>query len=130
MTSSMRRVPSRATPGSGFGDALVQTLEPHLLEELGPLDELLDPESYLGETPAIVDAALEIWKSCEGSAGGGRRDGDMSATGPDERAVTSELIDTHLHIWDLERGDYPWLGTGVGDPLSNVHGRRGRCRPS
>jgi 3-carboxy-cis,cis-muconate cycloisomerase len=51
--------------GIGFGDALVQTLEPHLLKELGSLDELLDPESYLGDTPAIVDAALEIWKSAK-----------------------------------------------------------------
>jgi 3-carboxy-cis,cis-muconate cycloisomerase len=52
--------------GIGFGDALVQTLEPHLLKELGPLDELLDPESYLGEAPAVVDAALEIWKTAKG----------------------------------------------------------------
>lgn len=26
----------------------------------------------------------------------------------------AELIDTHLHIWDLERGDYPWLGPELG----------------
>jgi adenylosuccinate lyase len=45
----------------GFGDALVRTLDPDLLKELGPLDHVLDPESYLGETPAIVEAALEIW---------------------------------------------------------------------
>jgi 3-carboxy-cis,cis-muconate cycloisomerase len=51
--------------GIGFGDALVRTLEPHLLKELGPLDELLDPGSYLGEAPAVVDAALEIWKTAK-----------------------------------------------------------------
>lgn len=49
--------------GIGFGDALLRTLDPHLLEELGPLDDLLDPESYLGETLAVVDAALEIWRT-------------------------------------------------------------------
>ena len=38
----------------------------------------------------------------------------MSATGPDGRRGTSELIDTHLHIWDLERGAYPWLGPEAG----------------
>jgi L-fuconolactonase len=38
----------------------------------------------------------------------------VSGTGPDDRGVTSELIDTHLHIWDLERGDYPWLGPESG----------------
>jgi L-fuconolactonase len=36
------------------------------------------------------------------------------ANGPEERAMTRELIDTHLHIWDLERGDYPWLGPESG----------------
>jgi 3-carboxy-cis,cis-muconate cycloisomerase len=51
--------------GIGLGDALVRTLEPHLLKELGPLDELLDPESYLGDTPAVVEAALEIWKTAK-----------------------------------------------------------------
>jgi 3-carboxy-cis,cis-muconate cycloisomerase len=56
--------------GIGFGDALVRTLEPHLLKELGPLDELLDPESYLGDTPAVVDAALEIWKTAKARRAG------------------------------------------------------------
>jgi adenylosuccinate lyase len=51
--------------GIGFGDALVRTLEPRLLKELGPLDELLDPASYLGDAPAVVDAALEIWKTAK-----------------------------------------------------------------
>ena len=49
--------------GTGFRDALVRTLEPRLLEGLGSLDDLLDPESYLGETGAIVDAALELWRT-------------------------------------------------------------------
>lgn len=26
----------------------------------------------------------------------------------------SELTDTHMHIWDIERGDYPWLGPEAG----------------
>jgi 3-carboxy-cis,cis-muconate cycloisomerase len=47
----------------GFGDALVRTLDPNVFRELGPLADLLDPESYLGETPAVVDAALEIWRT-------------------------------------------------------------------
>jgi 3-carboxy-cis,cis-muconate cycloisomerase len=51
--------------GIGFGDALVQALEPHLLEELLPLEELLDPESYLGDTSAVVDAAREIWAAAK-----------------------------------------------------------------
>lgn len=49
--------------GIGFRDALVRTLEPPLIEGLGPLDALLEPESYLGETGAIVDAALRIWRT-------------------------------------------------------------------
>ena len=36
----------------------------------------------------------------------------MNSTGPS--GVSYELIDTHLHIWDLERGDYPWLGPESG----------------
>jgi L-fuconolactonase len=28
--------------------------------------------------------------------------------------MTDGLIDTHLHIWDLDRGDYPWLGPEAG----------------
>lgn len=38
----------------------------------------------------------------------------MIAIGPVEQGATYELIDTHLHIWDLERGDYPWLGPESG----------------
>lgn len=26
----------------------------------------------------------------------------------------ADLIDTHVHIWDLERGEYPWLGPQFG----------------
>ena len=47
--------------GSGFRNALVRTLDPQLVATLEPLDDLLDPESYLGETQAVVDAALDIW---------------------------------------------------------------------
>ena len=47
--------------GIGFRNALVRTLDPHLVATLEPLDDLLDPESYLGETQAVVDAALDIW---------------------------------------------------------------------
>ena len=47
--------------GISFRDALVRTLDPHLVAALEPLDDLLDPQSYLGETQAVVDAALEIW---------------------------------------------------------------------
>jgi hypothetical protein len=46
-----------------FRDALVRTLEPHLVEGLGPLDELLDQASHLGESGTIVDAALDIWRA-------------------------------------------------------------------
>jgi len=37
-------------------------LEPGLLSALPPLEELLDPSRYLGETDAIVTAALELWR--------------------------------------------------------------------
>ena len=47
--------------GIGFRDAIVRTLDSDLVAGLEPLDDLLDPESYLGETGAVVDAALEIW---------------------------------------------------------------------
>lgn len=29
------------------------------------------------------------------------------------------MIDTHLHLWNLERGDYPWLGPELG-PLNRT----------
>lgn len=34
--------------------------------------------------------------------------------GPFEQSSSYGLIDTHLHIWDLERGDYPWLSPAAG----------------
>ncbi len=49
--------------GIGLRDAIVRTLDPRLVAALEPLDDLLDPESYLGETGAVVDAALETWDS-------------------------------------------------------------------
>jgi len=53
-------IDARAT-GGGFREALERTLDDGLLEALGPLDVVLDPASYLGETDTTVDVALEIW---------------------------------------------------------------------
>jgi hypothetical protein len=36
-------------------------LGPDLVAALPPLDTLLDPGQYLGETDAIITAALESW---------------------------------------------------------------------
>ncbi len=41
--------------------ALEQALEPETLAAIGPLDDVLDPSSYLGETDEIVTAALAGW---------------------------------------------------------------------
>ncbi len=38
--------------------ALERALEPETLAAIRPLDDVLDPGSYLGETDAIVAAAL------------------------------------------------------------------------
>lgn len=38
----------------------------------------------------------------------------MSATEAVEPAGTYDLIDSHLHTWDLERCEYPWLGPASG----------------
>jgi 3-carboxy-cis,cis-muconate cycloisomerase len=53
-------VETRAS-GARFGDALQRTLGAELLEALGPLELVLDPASYLGETDTVVDAAIETW---------------------------------------------------------------------
>ena len=53
-------VEARAS-GAGFGDALGRTLGAQLLEALGPLELVLDPATYLGETDTVVDAAIETW---------------------------------------------------------------------
>jgi len=42
-------------------EALERTLDRKTLDALPPLDDVLDPDAYLGETDAIVTAALEGW---------------------------------------------------------------------
>lgn len=42
-------------------EALVRTLDRETLDALPPLAAVLDPDAYLGETDAIVTAALEGW---------------------------------------------------------------------
>ncbi len=43
--------------------ALDAELDPDLRDRLPPLAELLDPERYLGEADAIVDAAVATWEA-------------------------------------------------------------------
>ena len=47
--------------GLTLRDALERALEPKILAAIRPLDEVLDPGSYLGESDAIVTAALAGW---------------------------------------------------------------------
>ena len=54
--------------GVSLQEALERVLGPEILEAVGPLADVLDPASYLGETDAIVAAALEGW--ARGSSGG------------------------------------------------------------
>ena len=54
--------------GVSLQEALERVLGPEILEAVGPLADVLDPASYLGETDAIVTAALEGW--ARGSSGG------------------------------------------------------------
>ena len=49
------------TAGLSLRAALERTLTPELVAALPPLDGVLDPECYLGETDAIVTAALDGW---------------------------------------------------------------------
>jgi 3-carboxy-cis,cis-muconate cycloisomerase len=45
-----------------FAQVLVKSLDASLLETIGPLDTLLAPTAYLGETDAIVAAAMRHWE--------------------------------------------------------------------
>ena len=47
--------------GVSLADALRKTLAHDVLAALPPLDEVLAPDAYLGETDAIVTAACESW---------------------------------------------------------------------
>jgi 3-carboxy-cis,cis-muconate cycloisomerase len=47
--------------GLPLPEALRQELGPEVRERLPPLEDLLDPTAYLGETDAIVTTALEAW---------------------------------------------------------------------
>ncbi len=49
------------TEGVSLREALERTLDRETLDALPALDTVLDPEAYLGETDAIVTAALEGW---------------------------------------------------------------------
>jgi 3-carboxy-cis,cis-muconate cycloisomerase len=48
--------------GISLREALGRSLDAELLAQLPSLDEVLDPIAYLGETDAIVTAALEGWE--------------------------------------------------------------------
>jgi 3-carboxy-cis,cis-muconate cycloisomerase len=50
------------TKGVTLRAALDQTLEREVLAALPPLDSVLDPARYLGETDAIVTASLDGWE--------------------------------------------------------------------
>jgi len=52
--------------------ALERALEPETLAATRPLDDVLDPGSYLGETDAIVTAALAGWARVTSAAGRAR----------------------------------------------------------
>ena len=47
--------------GLSLAEALRRTLAHDVLAALPPLDEVLAPDAYLGETDAIVSAACESW---------------------------------------------------------------------
>jgi 3-carboxy-cis,cis-muconate cycloisomerase len=53
--------------------ALERVLDSEVLAAIPPLDDLLDPASYLGETDAIVAVALGGWKSSTVIPSGSRR---------------------------------------------------------
>jgi 3-carboxy-cis,cis-muconate cycloisomerase len=48
--------------GISLREALGRSLDAELLAQLPSLDEVLDPIAYLGETDAIVTAALQGWE--------------------------------------------------------------------
>ncbi len=52
--------------GASLREALERTLDPVTLDALPPLDAVLDPDSYLGETDAIVHAAIDGWTRVRG----------------------------------------------------------------
>ena len=43
-------------------------LEPGVSPAVGPLDDVLDPAAYLGETDAVVTTALAGWRLAGGSS--------------------------------------------------------------
>ena len=45
-----------------LAEALAQSLEAALIATVGPLEDVLSPEAYLGETDAIVASALRHWE--------------------------------------------------------------------
>ena len=47
--------------GISLRSALERVLGPDVLAAMPPLDDVLDPDSYLGETDSIVTSALEEW---------------------------------------------------------------------
>ena len=55
--------------GISFRDALERSLPPQVLAELPPLEQLLDPGAYLGETDAIVAAAIGDWEAVRPTRG-------------------------------------------------------------
>ena len=54
--------------------ALERTLDPAILAVMPALDDVLDPDSYLGETDAIVSAAISRWTrvTCPSDPAAGR----------------------------------------------------------
>ena len=55
--------------GISLRRALERTLAPELLAAMPPLHAVLDPGSYLGESDAIVTAALDGWARVSPAAG-------------------------------------------------------------
>jgi 3-carboxy-cis,cis-muconate cycloisomerase len=55
--------------GLSLRAALERILEPEILAAIPPLDDLLDPASYLGETDAIVTAAIDGWARVTSASG-------------------------------------------------------------
>ena len=47
--------------GLALAEAIRREFDPELIATLPPLETLLDPAQYLGETDAIVTTALERW---------------------------------------------------------------------
>jgi 3-carboxy-cis,cis-muconate cycloisomerase len=64
--------------GRPLADVLADSLDAELRAALPPLEELLAPEAYLGESDAIVASARERWSSAQ--------DGDLAT--PDTRRTS------------------------------------------